>query len=58
MNKKDMKTTAEEYVEMQRQRLERSRNARRWFYRGVFTTLVAGYVYAVLNKDDDTEVEA
>jgi len=57
MDKKDMKTTANEYVELQRQRLERSRNARRWFYRGIFATLAGFYVVALVNKDDDTETE-
>jgi len=48
-----------EYVDARRDAIERSRNARRWFYRGVITTLALSYVCAVVgNKQDKTEESA
>lgn len=56
MDKDRTKAAVDEYVETQRMRITQSRNARKWFYRGILTTVAAGMVYAHLaNKEDNTE---
>lgn len=55
MDKGTTKETVQQYVETQQARIAKSRNARKWFYRGIVATLAAGYVIANVTKDDNTE---
>ena len=49
------KTPAREFVDAQRARINRSANARKWFVRGVVTTLVGLAVYAKMTEDNKDE---
>lgn len=49
------KTATYQFVEAQRERIARGKNARKWFVRGVLATLVASYVIANMRDDETTE---
>lgn len=58
MEEHDRKNAAREYFAAQRVRINQSRNARKWFYRGVVGTLAAGYLFLQTTKEDKTEENA